>query len=77
MGCCLGGCVRLLFFWLWRAIAAALLAVVFARIDSYLERSRWRDSAGGRAWRSYRSRGTKAPRGGPSGTIDTRGRPLR
>ncbi|MGH2450632.1 MAG: hypothetical protein ACRDGE_05065 [Candidatus Limnocylindria bacterium] len=77
MGCCLGGCVRILFFWLWRAIAAALLAILFARIDRYVERSRWRESAGGRAWRAYRSRGRKPPRGEPPDTIDTRGRPLR
>jgi hypothetical protein len=77
MGCCLGGCFKLLFFWIWRALAAALLAILFARIDNYVERSRWRGSAGAKAWRAYRSRGKKgARRGTPPDAIDTRGRPL-
>jgi hypothetical protein len=59
MGCCLGGCIRLLAFWLWRAIAAALLAALLARIDDYVERSRWRGTVGGRAWQAYRSRGRR------------------
>jgi hypothetical protein len=78
MGCCLGGCVRLLVFTLWRAIAAALLAVLLTRVDSYID-ERHGDSVTGKAWRAYRSRGKKAvQRGTPpnaGGAIDTSGRP--
>ena len=56
VGCCLTGCLRLIFFQIWRLIAAALLAVVFARIDDYVER-RYGDRAVGRAYRAYRRRG--------------------
>ena len=56
MGCCLGGCFRLLFFTLWRAILAALIAMLFARVDSYVERRGWTDTLGGRAYRMYRDR---------------------
>jgi hypothetical protein len=69
----------LLVFALWRAVAAALLALVLARIDAYVER-RHRDSVAGRAWRAYRgARGTRGvSRGTPAGAsraIETRGRP--
>ena len=78
MGCCLGGCLRLLAFTLWRAIVAAFLAVLLTRIDTFVE-ERQGDSLTGRAWRAYRSRGKKTvQRGTPpdaSGAIDTRGRP--
>ena len=78
MGCCLGGCVRLLVFALWRAIAAALIAVVLTRVDTFVE-NRHSDSLTGKAWRAYRSRGGKAvKRGTPpdaGGAIDTSGRP--
>ena len=57
MGCCLGGCFRLVFGTLWRAILAALIALLFARVDAYVERRGWQDTAAGRAYRSYRSRG--------------------
>lgn len=78
MGCCLVGCLRLVFFTLWRAIFAALLALLLARIDSYVERNHG-ESIAGRAWRTYR----RSPKGGPKrGTppdaaraIDTQGRP--
>ena len=78
MGCCLGGCVRLLAFTLWRAIAAALLAVLLTRVDTFVE-ERHSDSVTGKAWRAYRSRGKKSVRRGTppdaSGAIDTSGRP--
>ena len=78
MGCCLGGCVRLLAFTLWRAIAAALLAVLLTRVDTFVE-DRHGDSVTGRALRAYRSRGKKTvQRGTPpnaGGAIDTSGRP--
>ena len=78
MGCCLGGCVRLLAFTLWRAIAAALLAVLLTRVDTFVE-DRHRDSLTGKAWRAYRTRGGKTVRRGTppnaGGAIDTSGRP--
>jgi hypothetical protein len=75
----LGGCVRLLAFTLWRAIAAALLAVLLTRVDTFVE-DRHGDSLTGKAWRAYRSRGGKkvVRRGTPpdaGGAIDTSGRP--
>ena len=79
MGCCLAGCARLLVFTLWRAIAAALLAVLLTRIDTFVD-ERHGDSLTGKAWRAYRSRGGKKTvrRGTPpdaGGAIDTSGRP--
>ena len=59
MGCCLGGCLRLIFFWLWRALLAAAIAVLFARVDAYVERRGLGESLAGRAWGAYRSRGKK------------------
>jgi hypothetical protein len=75
----LGGCVRLLAFTLWRAIAAALLAVLLSRVDTFVDQ-RHGDSVTGKAWRAYRSRGGKkvVRRGAPpdaGGAIDTSGRP--
>jgi protein-S-isoprenylcysteine O-methyltransferase Ste14 len=74
----LGGCLRLLVFTLWRAIAAALLAVLLTRVDTFVE-DRHSDSLTGKAWRAYRSRGTKGVRRGTppdaGGAIDTSGRP--
>ncbi len=76
MGCCLTGCVRLLFFALWRALAAAAFALLLARIDAYLE---GREDPASRLWRSYRSRRDKGVRRGTppdaSSAIDTEGRP--
>jgi hypothetical protein len=57
MGCCLGGCVRLISGTLWRAILAALIAMLFARVDAYVERRGWTDTMAGRAYRAYRDRG--------------------
>jgi hypothetical protein len=74
----LGGCVRLLAFTLWRAIAAALIAVLLTRVDTFVE-DRQGDSVTGKAWRAYRSRGKKTVRRGTppdaGGAIDTSGRP--
>jgi hypothetical protein len=79
VGCCLGGCVRLLFFTFWRLALAALTAVALARIDDYIEGSEHRDAVTGRAWRAYRSRtGKNVKRGTPpdaGGAIDTPGKP--
>jgi hypothetical protein len=58
VGCCLAGCLRLVLFQLWKVILAALLAVVFARVDAYVER-RYPDSTAGKAWRAYRGRRKK------------------
>jgi protein-S-isoprenylcysteine O-methyltransferase Ste14 len=77
VGCCLGGCLRLLVFTLWRAIAAALIAVLLTRVDTFVE-DRHADSVTGKAWRAYRSRGKGVRRGTPpnaGGAIDTSGRP--
>jgi hypothetical protein len=54
------GCLRLLFFQLWKVILAALVALLFARVDSYVER-RYPDSSAGKAWKTYRGRGKKKP----------------
>jgi protein-S-isoprenylcysteine O-methyltransferase Ste14 len=61
------GCLRLLFFQLWKVLLAALVAVVFTRIDSHVE-SRYPDSAAGKAWRTYRRRGKEKPQPGQSRT---------
>jgi hypothetical protein len=58
VGCCLGGCFRLVFFTLWRAILAAAIAAIFAQVDAYVERRGWHETPAGRAYRAYRSRGT-------------------
>ncbi|HEV2011705.1 MAG TPA: hypothetical protein VGS17_11845 [Candidatus Limnocylindria bacterium] len=79
MGCCLGGCVRLLFFTFWRLALAAITAIVLARVDDYVEGSQHRDGVTGRAWRAYRTRGKKTvKRGTPpdaGSAIDTEGKP--
>lgn len=54
------GCLRLLFFQLWKVLLAALIALVFTRVDSHVE-TRYPDSTAGKAWRAYRSRGKKKP----------------
>lgn len=79
MGCCLGGCVRLLFFTLWRVALGALTVIALARIDDYIEGSEHRDAVTGRVWRAYRTRSGKKIRRGPppdaSSAIDTQGKP--
>lgn len=62
MGCCLGGCLRLISFTLWRALLAALIAMVLARVDTYVERRGWTHTVAGRVYGAYRSRG-KGKRG--------------
>ena len=54
------GCLRLVFFQLWKVILAAIIALLFTRVDSYVER-RYPDSTAGKAWKSYRGRGKKKP----------------
>ncbi len=51
----------MVFFTLWRALLATLIALVFARVDAYVERKGWSDTVGGRAYRMYRERGKKPP----------------
>ncbi len=79
MGCCLGGCVRLIAFTFWKAIFAAILAILLTQIDNYMDRSGKSNSLAGKAWRTYRSRsGKQVRRGTPPGAssaIDTEGRP--
>lgn len=55
-------------FWLWRALLAAAIAVVFAQIDAYVERRGLGDTLAGRAYKAYRARGKKAPPRRPEGT---------
>jgi hypothetical protein len=59
---CLAGCFRLLLFALWRAILSALIALLFARVDAYVER-RYGSRPAGRLYRRWR--GTKIRRGTP------------
>jgi hypothetical protein len=54
------GCLRLVFFQLWKVILAAIIALLFTRVDSYVER-RYPDSTAGKAWTTYRGRGKKKP----------------
>ena len=67
----------MIFFALWRAIFAALIAIILARIDAYVE-GRHGESLAARAWRAYRVRGKGVRRGTPPDAgraIDTSGRP--
>ena len=59
MGCCLFGCLRLLFFQIWRLLLAAIAAMVLARVDDHVER-RHGGSRPGKAWWAYRERGKKS-----------------
>jgi hypothetical protein len=68
VGCCLGGCLRLLAFWLWRALLAAAIAILFARVDAYIERRGLGESLAGRAWGAYRARGDKGKKKEPPDT---------
>jgi hypothetical protein len=58
MGCCL----RLMFLALWRALLAAFVAMLFARVDAYVER-RYGSRFAGRAYRAWR--GDRIRRGAP------------
>lgn len=67
---------------IWRALAAALLAVLLSRIDDRIERSALRETPGGRAWRMYRDRMRKKPTKAnvspaPDRVVDTEGGPAR
>ena len=61
---CLAGCLRLLLWALWRAILSALVAMLFARVDAYVEQ-RYGAHPAGRAYRFWRRRGVR--RGTPAG----------
>jgi hypothetical protein len=50
----------LLFFQLWKVLLAALVAMVLARVDGYVERQHGGSTAG-KAWRTYRGRGKSKP----------------
>lgn len=52
------GCLRLVFFQVWKLALAAILAMLFTRADNYVE-NRHADTTAGKAWRAYRSRGKK------------------
>ena len=52
------GCLRLIFFQFWKVILAAIIALLFARVDSHVDR-RYPDSTVGKAWKTYRERGKK------------------
>jgi hypothetical protein len=49
----------MVFFTLWRVLLAALIALLFARVDAYVEKRGWGDTVAGRAYRLYRQRGKK------------------
>lgn len=53
---CLTGCIRFLFMSVWRLMLAALIGLLHARVDEYIER-RHGGSLAGRAWKTYRGRG--------------------
>ena len=52
------GCLRLIFFQIWKLLLAAIVALVFTRVDGYIEQ-RHGESTAGKAWRAYRGRGKK------------------
>jgi len=69
VGCCLTGCLRMIVFTLWRALLAALIAMLFALVDRYVERRGWGETVAGRAYKAYRRRGKKpGTSGGQSST---------
>jgi hypothetical protein len=54
------GCLRLIFFQIWKVLLAAIVAMLLARVDTYIDRNHGGTTAG-RAWQAYRSRGKKKP----------------
>ena len=62
------GCLRLVFFQIWRLLLAAIVAMLLARIDDYVE-GRHGGSTAGKAWRMYRSRGKKKQKPEPPATL--------
>jgi hypothetical protein len=57
--------MRFLFFQLWKLLLAAMIAMIVARVDDYVER-RHGGSTAGKAWRAYRTRGKKKPPSAPA-----------
>lgn len=51
--------MRLVFYALWRALLAALIALIFARVDAYVEKRGWQETTAGRLYRTYRERGKR------------------
>jgi hypothetical protein len=62
------GCLRLIFFQIWRLLLAAIVAMLLARIDDYIE-NRHGGSTAGKAWRMYRARGKKKQKPEPPAPI--------
>ena len=60
VGCCLMGCLRLIFFQIWKLLLAAIVAMLFTRVDRYVD-ERHGGTTAAKAWRVYRTRGKKAP----------------
>jgi hypothetical protein len=56
------GCLRLIFFQIWKLLLAAIFAMLLARVDDHVER-RYGGSRAGRAWGAYRRRGKSDPSG--------------
>ena len=52
------GCLRLIFFQIWKVLLAAIVALLLTRVDNYVE-GRHGTSTAGKAWKAYRSRGNK------------------
>jgi hypothetical protein len=52
------GCLRLIFFQIWKVLLAAIVALLLTRVDDYVERGHGTSTAG-KAWKAYRSRGKK------------------
>ena len=52
------GCLRLVFFQVWKLLLAAIVAMLFTRVDDYVGR-RHGETTAGKAWRTYRTRGKK------------------
>ena len=55
------GCLRLIFFQIWKVLLAAIVALLLTRVDNYVE-GRHGTSTAGKAWKAYRKRGKK-PKG--------------
>ena len=54
------GCLRLVFFQIWKLLLAAIVAMLFTRVDRYVD-ERHGGTTAAKAWRVYRTRGKKAP----------------
>jgi hypothetical protein len=54
------GCLRLIFFQIWKLLLAAIVAMLFTRVDDYVEH-RHQGTTAGKAWRAYRARGKRKP----------------